>query len=154
MSEKIYRTDEVEVVWKAAACIHSANCAKSLPAVFDPDARPWIRPEGASADELLAAVRGCPSGALTARDLRPSGEAPAVDGSVSAVAASGEAEDPGLTRVRIRTRGPVLVPGPVAVQLPDGTIERHEGNCAFCRCGSSKTKPYCDGSHRFTDFQD
>ena len=34
-----YTNGEV-VYWEAGKCIHSANCVRSLPAVFDPDRRP------------------------------------------------------------------------------------------------------------------
>lgn len=62
---KEYTNGEVTVVWKQDLCIHSANCVKGLPNVFDPKARPWINIKGATTDEIVAQVKKCPSGALT-----------------------------------------------------------------------------------------
>jgi uncharacterized Fe-S cluster protein YjdI len=45
-------------------CIHSGNCVRGLPAVFDAKRKPWITPDGAPADEVVAQVKRCPSGAL------------------------------------------------------------------------------------------
>ncbi len=46
-------------------CIHAGECVKGLPAVFDIKKTPWVNPDGASVDQLAAAVAKCPSGALT-----------------------------------------------------------------------------------------
>src|SRR3954462_7762574 len=62
-----YSTDEIVVEWQAGLCYHSHNCVRALPQVFDPEARPWVRLESASADEVDAAGAQCPSGALRAR---------------------------------------------------------------------------------------
>src|SRR5215210_5340949 len=62
-----YETDEIVVEWEARLCYHSHNCVRALPQVFDPDARPWVQPEQASADDVEAAVAQCPSGALRSR---------------------------------------------------------------------------------------
>ena len=63
--EKEYSNGEVTVVWKPELCIHSANCVKGLPEVFNTRNRPWIDPEKASSEAILNQVRKCPSGALT-----------------------------------------------------------------------------------------
>jgi CDGSH-type Zn-finger protein len=39
------------------------------------------------------------------------------------------------------------------VKKNDGTIEQKNKVTAFCRCGASGNKPYCDGSHRKIDFK-
>ncbi len=60
-----YSNGEVTIVWRPDLCIHSRNCWKGLGAVFQPGQKPWIKPEGASAEEIIAQVRQCPSGALS-----------------------------------------------------------------------------------------
>jgi uncharacterized Fe-S cluster protein YjdI len=67
--EKDYATDEIVVEWRPHLCIHSGNCVRGLPAVFDANRRPWIEPDAASADEVEAQVALCPSGALRSRRL-------------------------------------------------------------------------------------
>ena len=62
---KEYTNGEVTIVWQAEKCIHSANCVKGLPEVFDPKQRPWISPDGAATERIIAQVDRCPSGALT-----------------------------------------------------------------------------------------
>ena len=50
--------------------------------------------------------------------------------------------------------GPLLVRGPVRIQDQDGseiTIERE--TVALCRCGKSRLKPLCDGSHKLIPFR-
>jgi uncharacterized Fe-S cluster protein YjdI len=63
--KKEYSNGEITIVWQSAKCIHSGNCVKNSPKVFQPKSQPWIRPEAASTDELNATVNKCPSGALT-----------------------------------------------------------------------------------------
>ena len=61
---KTYSGKGVDVSFDPELCIHSGNCVKGLPAVFDAKRRPWIEPEAASVDEVVAQVARCPSGAL------------------------------------------------------------------------------------------
>lgn len=62
---KKYTNGEVTIVWKPTMCIHSAICFKGLGGVFDPQKRPWITPEGANTENIIAQVKKCPSGALS-----------------------------------------------------------------------------------------
>lgn len=131
-----YRTDEIVVTWNADRCIHTANCIRSLPAVFNPMDRPWIHIERANADQLAAAVQRCPTGALHFRRL---------DG--------GAGEQPSIpTRVTVVPDGPLYVRGAVAVQAEDGAAIREDTRMALCRCGESANKPFCDNSHRRVNF--
>ncbi len=59
-----YEGDGFIVTFDPNLCTHSGNCVRGLPAVFDARARPWVRPGAASADEIAAQIRKCPSGAL------------------------------------------------------------------------------------------
>jgi uncharacterized Fe-S cluster protein YjdI len=68
-----YATDEIVVEWRPDLCIHSGNCARGLPKVFDPARRPWVDARAASADEIEAQVARCPSGALQSRRRRTDG---------------------------------------------------------------------------------
>lgn len=131
---KTYDRDELSVVWDAGRCIHTAKCIQALPQVFDPQARPWVQVDAASAEEVAAAVRACPTGALRyeARTVEP--EVP---------------QEP--TSVRVSPDGPLMVRGDVTVVGPDG-VEHHHTRVALCRCGATGNAPFCDNSHRAVGF--
>ena len=51
--------------------------------------------------------------------------------------------------------GPLLVQGPAALETADGaTVDHQRRVIALCRCGRSRLKPLCDGSHRLSKFRD
>ena len=50
--------------------------------------------------------------------------------------------------------GPLLVRGPVELSWPDGSpIEHRCDPVALCRCGKSKLRPFCDGTHKLIGFR-
>jgi uncharacterized Fe-S cluster protein YjdI len=61
---QVYETDEISVSFDPNVCIHSGVCVRGLPLVFDVKRKHWIRPELATAEEVAAQIRLCPSGAL------------------------------------------------------------------------------------------
>lgn len=61
---QVYPTPEITVTFDPALCIHSGNCVRGLPAVFDVGRRRWVRPEAATAEQVAAQIARCPSGAL------------------------------------------------------------------------------------------
>lgn len=63
--KKEYTNGEVTVVWQSGKCIHSGNCVRNNPAVFQPKEKPWIKIEASATDKIIDAVNKCPSGALT-----------------------------------------------------------------------------------------
>ena len=64
---QIYESPDITVTFDPEVCIHSGECVRGLPAVFDVSRKRWVRPEAAPAAEVAAQVRRCPSGALQAR---------------------------------------------------------------------------------------
>lgn len=59
----------MKVNWDEKACIHSANCVKSLPQVFKIEVgRFVIDPSAASEEEVRSVVAKCPSGALSVQE--------------------------------------------------------------------------------------
>jgi CDGSH-type Zn-finger protein/uncharacterized Fe-S cluster protein YjdI len=124
------------VTYDVKRCTHAAECVHGLPAVFDPNAKPWINPDGADAAALAAAVTRCPSGALAIE--RPDG---------------GIASTPAANTATLTANGPTYLRGDIAVVSFDGVV-RTETRMALCRCGASQNKPYCDGSHTATAFLD
>ena len=133
---QVYEHEQLTVTFDTRRCIHAAECVRHLPAVFDPAARPWVRPERASSEEIISAVHRCPSGALrVARDGQPI-----------------EIETEAL-RVRPSRNGPLYLRGDVRIVMEDGSEIVQGTRVALCRCGASRRKPFCDGSHREAGFR-
>jgi uncharacterized Fe-S cluster protein YjdI len=136
---KKYSNGEVTIVWKPAECIHSAICFHGLNEVFDPQKRPWITPEKSSTEKIIAQVKKCPSGALSYYLNRD--------------AENNEIKVEAETIVETTPNGPLMVYGNVSVKDSTGTITKKNNVTAFCRCGASANKPYCDGSHKKIEFE-
>ncbi|MFT3678253.1 MAG: (4Fe-4S)-binding protein [Chitinophagaceae bacterium] len=132
---KRYTNGEVTVVWKPATCIHSTICwkeATGLSDVFNPRIKPWINLENASTSQIVEQVKKCPSGALSFYFNDEE---------------TGRPEIITDTQVEVMPNGPLLVYGNVTVKRPNGEEDKKHKVTAFCRCGHSQNKPYCDGSH-------
>jgi CDGSH-type Zn-finger protein len=132
-----YRGKRITIFDNRAICSHAGHCTDSLKAVFRMGAEPWIDPEGAAAEEIIATIRKCPSGALSY----------AIDGV--------EAEPPERPpKVVVTDNGPFAVSGGIelmGVEFGDGASREHY---TLCRCGASANKPFCDGSHWRVGFRD
>ena len=135
---KEYSNDDITIVWKAKSCIHAAECIKRLPKVYNPNNRPWINIENADTESLMKQVDACPSGALT---YYKNGE-------------KMENKKGNSLNIQVLANGPLLVQGQISVEKTDGSSEEKSATTAFCRCGASSNKPYCDGSHSKVGFKD
>ncbi len=135
---KKYSNEEITIFWQPSRCIHAGECVKALPGVYNPKAKPWIRIENATTEELKSQIAKCPSGALSYRDNRE------------------EAIETLDNRIKIEVlkNGPLLIHGPISVTGIRGEQEEKNRVTAFCRCGASQNKPYCDGSHKKINFTD
>jgi CDGSH-type Zn-finger protein len=57
--------------------------------------------------------------------------------------------DKDIHTIRVVPDGPILVRGPVRIELPDDkVVESDRFVVAICACRRSKTYPLCDTSHR------
>ena len=63
--KKEYSNGEITIVWQPEKCIHSGVCVKTLPEVYNPKEKPWIKQENAKSEELVRQIDNCPSGALS-----------------------------------------------------------------------------------------
>ncbi|PWI30940.1 hypothetical protein DI383_05760 [Flavobacteriaceae bacterium LYZ1037] len=133
---KNYTNDEVTIVWEPEKCIHSGICVKGLGDVFKPKEKPWIKIDAASTDALVKQVKACPSGALSyfMNDAK--------DNSAEVLE----------TQVEVMENGPLLVYGTLKITHKNGDLEVKNKTTAFCRCGASHNKPYCDGTHVKQNF--
>jgi len=132
-----YTNEAITVYWEAQYCIHTAACLMGLPGVFDSGRRPWIDISQAAADDIAQVVMRCPTGALHFRRHD-----------------DGEQETPPPTQRCSRGRtGRCLLGGAIRVVDMQGNVVREDTRVAFCRCGQSANKPFCDGTHRAIGFQ-
>jgi uncharacterized Fe-S cluster protein YjdI len=141
---KEYSNGEVSVFWRADRCIHSANCLIGLPGVFDNSRRPWIDAKGASTKEIISTVNTCPSRALTfLKNSR----------FVSKPRKKSSKKAPKFARIQILKNGPILISGNFIIRdAMKKKIQVKTETAALCRCGASKTKPFCDGNHLAEKF--
>jgi uncharacterized Fe-S cluster protein YjdI len=65
MESKSYSNGEITILWQPSKCTHSGICVKTLPKVYNVNERPWVKPENATTQALIAQVSNCPSGALS-----------------------------------------------------------------------------------------
>jgi len=138
---KHYIKDDLTVVWQPHKCIHSRNCFNGLSAVFNPEQRPWINVNAAEKETIMQQITKCPSGALsyitTTENKDDTGQDIVVNTSVEAM-----------------RNGPLMVYGDISVKDSKGNEVKKNKVTAFCRCGASSNKPYCDGSHIRIGFKD
>lgn len=141
-----YSSGGFTIKWDSKKCIHSEVCIKSLPEVFNVKNKPWVNADGASTDKIKETVGNCPSGALSSFE----NTADTAESAAEAYSQSKEIfED---VEIKLLENGPLLVKGKVIIKDKDGNeIERKE-KVSLCRCGGSKNKPYCDGSHKTNGF--
>ena len=69
MNEKEYTNGEIAIICKPEMCQHSGICVRTLPKVYNPKEKPWIKIDNASTEELIQQVAKCPSGALQIKKL-------------------------------------------------------------------------------------
>ena len=130
-----------------STCQHSGYCTDRLATVFHLREDPFVTPSGGRMDEIIRAVRDCPSGALSY----------AIDG----VEARNDVDHHGTRdpAIEVSKDGPYRVTGGVALVNGDGSaIARNHGasheHYALCRCGQSQNKPFCSGAHHDVNFRD
>jgi len=122
----------VTIHFDGARCVHSRNCVLGRPDVFVPNVRgEWIHPDNATPEEVAALAAACPSGAITYERH---------DG-------GGNEQPPLVNTVRVRENGPYAFHAPLTIAGTDEALR-----ATLCRCGQSKNKPYCDGSHSASGF--
>jgi uncharacterized Fe-S cluster protein YjdI len=146
-----YTNGEITVFWKPDTCIHATICFMKLRKVFDPTKRPWVNMQGADSQAIIDIVEQCPTDALTwkwNRDLSADEKeelesAPAGDEMVPAPVAE----------ITIIENGPALIQGKFRLKKPTGELIPTSEQVALCRCGVSKNKPFCDGSHHGSGFR-
>ncbi|MDQ6805739.1 MAG: CDGSH iron-sulfur domain-containing protein, partial [Actinomycetota bacterium] len=142
-----YVGQQVTVLDNRGICQHSAFCTDRLATVFRLHEEPFVHPSGGRMDEIIRAVRDCPSGALSY----------AIDDveDRESVDYHGKREP----TIEVTQDGPFRVTGGLPLHTVDGDpVARNQGasleHYALCRCGQSQNKPFCSGMHWYVDFHD
>ncbi|HMQ55870.1 MAG TPA: CDGSH iron-sulfur domain-containing protein [Anaerolineae bacterium] len=140
MNRKVYqyKSDNIVVTYDKGRCIHAAECVRGLPQVFDVKKRPWIQPDQAVADQVAAVVMRCPTGALHFQRQDGSAGEPA----------------PETNTIKPAANGPLYLRGDIEIYDSAGNLLLQDTRVALCRCGASRDKPFCDGSHSQAGFID
>jgi CDGSH-type Zn-finger protein/uncharacterized Fe-S cluster protein YjdI len=133
MSIEEVRGKKVTLLFEGKKCIHSRHCVLGRPDVFVPNVEgDWIHPDSATPAEVAELALNCPSGAIRYEPL---------DGSPS--------ETPPLVNVvRVRENGPNALHAEMEIEGHGKALR-----ATLCRCGASKNKPFCDGSHNAIQFR-
>jgi len=129
---EVVNGEKVQITFNGKLCIHARFCVTGAPRVFLANVKgPWIHPDDMDSQELMAVARECPSGAIQYR-RRDGGR---------------EEQPPPVNLITVRESGPYAFRG-------DPTLNGKKAGyrATLCRCGASKNKPYCDGSHHDAGF--
>jgi len=132
-----YQGKEIIIHDNRGICAHSGFCTNGLPSVFKLNKEPWIEPYGATAGEIIDTVKKCPSGALSY--------------SIKGVEYR---DNEGEPAVKVTKDGPYAVSGSVKLSKIEQGEDASEEHYTLCRCGGSKNKPFCDGTHWHIGFKD
>lgn len=134
-----YKGEGIIVHFNPYLCRHSAKCIENLPAVFNTERKPWVDAKAAAKEEIIKVVKMCPSGALTYTE----GE--------TVCRCWFEKQ-----RAVVIKDGPLDVEGGVKIKDDQSTSDKHlqsDDHYSLCRCGESKRRPFCDGTHHDVGFK-
>ena len=115
-------------------CAHAAFCSNAATNVWK--AAKKTDDDAELAETVVGMVRNCPSGALTVE----------IDGK--------PAEQNLMPEIWVLENGNYVVRGAVPITRSDGQPIEMRNRMALCRCGGSKNKPLCDGTHAEIGFTD
>ena len=124
--------EKLTLLYETKRCIHARFCVTGAPKVFLANVQgAWLYPDAMDVERLADIAHACPSGAIryTRRDGRPDESAPPVN-----LASTREA-------------GPYAFRGDLRLNGQSAGFR-----ATLCRCGASKNKPFCDGSHHDAGF--
>jgi CDGSH-type Zn-finger protein/uncharacterized Fe-S cluster protein YjdI len=124
---------DLTLIYEGVKCIHSRFCVTWGPKVFIANVKgPWINPDNMATDALVEIAHVCVSGAIRyqRKDGKPDEQPPAVN------------------LISVRENGPYALRA--NIQLDGEPAFSHR--MTLCRCGASKRKPFCDGSHNEIKF--
>ena len=132
-----YEGSEVTVYFNKLLCSHAAECGSRNRDVFNVKEKPWVQPDEGTVESVEEVIHACPSGALTFS--KTGGEAQHLVGDE--------------VRIRVERHGPYQVRN-VKIEGARFAESASEEKFVLCRCGLSKNKPFCDGTHLDEKWRD
>lgn len=127
----------VIVSYTPVLCTHAAQCQARALSAFNPKQKPWIQPENGTLESILDVIAACPSGALRVSV----GDQPAQHMTTRDVA------------IEVEKDGPYHLTN-VPLDAEFNGVGASRAKYSLCRCGLSKNKPFCDGSHYDAKWSD
>lgn len=132
-----YEGEKITIHDNRGVCSHIGHCTEKLPKVFKMKAEPWIDPNGDDQKKIGKIIRMCPSGALSYSE----------DGKL-------HKNYPREPEVFVGRNRSYHVVGFIELKDPDGSKPESKEHYTLCRCGHSRNKPFCDGTHWHVNFED
>ncbi len=127
-----WRGKRITIVDNSDACCRDRSCINNLPQVFENE-----DPDAATVKEIIETIKKCPSGALTYK--------------VGGRHCQAFNRKPAIT---VAKKGPLKVVGGIRLRDDMKSQPACPEHYTLCRCGHSKNKPFCDGSHLEAGFKD
>ena len=125
-------------------CVHAKYCFNKTSGIRRLMAE---TPDANAKSQVMAMTDRCPSGTFV-YEMEVDGELtefePDLPKEIAAIAKDEKS----------KSAGPLWVTGGIPIMKPDGTFLETRNRVTLCRCGASKNKPFCDGSHAKIDFED
>lgn len=132
-----FKGKDITIHDNRGVCSHDRSCVTLLPSVFRRGEKRWIRPDEAGVSEIVDVIEKCPSGALSY--------------------SIGHRKCTELDRppaIKVAKNGPLEITGGILLKDDLSSKPQSPEHYTLCRCGGSKNKPFCDGSHWDNEFED
>lgn len=132
-----YEGREITIIFERYLCMGAGYCGE-LEAVFGTHDEPKYEPDAAPVEDIIATIKKCPSGALSYKIGDEYYKNYFVE-----------------TKIVVEKDGPLNCEGEITLiddQESDALLPDAD-HYTLCRCGGSKKKPVCDGSHEKNGFK-
>jgi CDGSH-type Zn-finger protein len=130
-----YRAKTITIHDNRSICAHAGYCTDGLKSVFKYKSEPWIDPAGDTVEAIIETINKCPSGALSYTLGSESGD---------------QQREPAIT---VTKDGPYAVVGGAQLLEQSRAQGASTEHYTLCRCGGSRNKPFCDGTHWSIGFK-
>lgn len=140
--QEILENDGIRVKVNNSVCVHAKYCFNKTSGIRALMAKPV---DANAKIQIIAMVDRCPSGTFV-YEL-------AIDGIMKEIEPIFPREVAVITKDQnAASAGPIWITGGIPVMNTDGQFLEQRNRVTLCRCGQSKNKPFCDGTHASIGF--